>query len=350
MPIRLNDFEMPKRVVKEESSATKTFARYTAEPFEIGYARTIGNSLRRVLLSSVEGFAISSVKIEGAPHEFCTLPGVREDVTEIILSLKKVLIASEIKEAKFIHISKKGPCEVTAKDFEDACSGITVLNPKHHIATVNENGVFEADFKVTRGRGFCPASWEVDPGAPDNRPRQKVIGEIPVDRIYSPVTRVNFLVEDCRVGQRTDYEKLVLEVSTDGRVTPDDALVHAAAILRQHLDVFVDVNKDLIEDEVEETPAESGDNDDLKSKFAMKVSEIELGVRSANCLNAAKITTVGQLCRMSRGDLLRFRNFGQRSLTEIEEKLKSIGLGLGMKIDPSLLPDDDPGMPEIPEE
>ena len=337
MPIRLNiDFEMPKHVVKEEASATPTFGRYTAEPFEIGYARTIGNSLRRVLLSSIEGFAISSVRIQGAAHEFCSLPGVKEDVTEIILALKKVLVKCATNEPRVITIDRKGPCEITAADLAAESAGVEVLNPAHHVATVNADGAFHMDVKITRGRGFCPASWEPDPNDPAGRARQTEIGVIPIDRIYSPVARVNFEVSNCRVGQHTDYEKLVLEITTDGRVEPDEALVHAADILRKHLDVFVGYNDELVEEDVT-ADVETQNQEDLASKFNLSVNEIELSVRSANCLNNANITTVGELCQRTEPDMLKFRNFGKKSLSEIKEKLQQMGLSLGMKIDPALL-------------
>ena len=337
MPIRLNiDFEMPKHVVKEEASATPTFGRYTAEPFEIGYARTIGNSLRRVLLSSIEGFAISSVRIQGAAHEFCSLPGVKEDVTEIILALKKVLVKCATNEPRVITIDRKGPCEITAADLAAESAGVEVLNPTHHIATVNADGAFHMDVKITRGRGFCPASWEPDPNDPAGRARQTEIGVIPIDRIYSPVARVNFEVSNCRVGQHTDYEKLVLEITTDGRVDPDEALVHAADILRKHLDVFVGYNDELVEEDVT-ADVETQNQEDLASKFNLSVNEIELSVRSANCLNNANITTVGELCQRTEPDMLKFRNFGKKSLLEIKDKLAQMGLSLGMKIDPALL-------------
>lgn len=342
MPNRLNDLEMPKHVVKEETSArSKTFGRYVAEPFEIGYARTIGNSLRRVLLSSIEGCAISSVKITGAPHEFCSLKGVKEDVTEIVLALKKVLvkIGTNVPE-KVVSIKKKGPCEVTAGDLADATSDLEVLNPDHHIATVNADGEFEMEVKITRGRGFRPAEWEPDPSDPNGRPRQTTIGVIPLDRIYSPVARVNFDVTNCRVGDQTDYERLVLDITTDGRVDPDDALVYAADILRHHLDVFINYNKDLVEEEAEPDVAAVGTTDDLRAKLNLSVNEIELSVRSANCLNNANITTVGELCQKQESDMLKYRNFGKKSLLEIKDKLTQMGLSLGMKFDPALLKKD----------
>ena len=338
MPIRLNDFEMPKRVVKDDASATPTFGRFTAEPFEIGYARTIGNSLRRVLLSSIEGWAISSVRITGAAHEFCSLPGVTEDVTEIVFALKKTLVKAKTpsREAILVHIAKKGPCTVTAADLAEANPAIEVLNPAHHICTVNETGKFEMEVKITRGRGFCQASWDADPARPDETPKQQEIGVIPLDRIYSPVTRVNFDVGNCRVGQQTDYERLVLDITTDGRVDPDDALVYAADILRHHLDVFINYNKDLVADDGE-VDAVAASSDDLRAKLSLSVNEIELSVRSANCLNNANITTVGELCQKQESDMLKYRNFGKKSLLEIKDKLTQMGLSFGMKFDPALL-------------
>ncbi len=340
MPIRLNAFEMPACVVKDESSATTTFGRYTAEPFEIGYARTIGNSLRRVLLSSIEGCAISSVKITGAPHEFCALPGVREDVTEIVLALKKVLVKSESEDPVKILVKRKGPCVVKAADLA-AEGNVEVLNPEHLICTVDESGSFEMEVKITRGRGFCPASWDPDPENPDAPGKQTEIGVIPIDRIYSPVARVNFDVANCRVGQQTDYERLVLEITTDGRVDPDDALVKAADILRRHLDVFVGYNKELAETGAAPEPAPPPvavpATDDLVSKLKLSVNEIELSVRAANCLNNANIATVGELCQKLESDMLKYRNFGKKSLGEIKDKLEQMGLSLGMKFDASVL-------------
>ena len=344
MPIRLNDFQMPKYFTPESATKTSHFGRYTAEPFEIGYARTIGNSLRRVLLSSIEGYAISSVKIEGAPHEFCSIPGVKEDVTEIVLSLKQVLIKAYTAEPQIVHVLRKGPCVVTAGDLEAECGNIEVINPDLHIATVNEDGTFEMEVKITKGRGYCPATWDTDPNAPENadkRPRQNEIGIIPIDRIYSPVRRVNFEVANTRVGQKTDYERLVLEVTTDGRVDPTDAILHAADILRHHLDGIIRNLQDVTVGDVAPSSVvapQGEDAEELRRKLAMSVNEIELSVRSANCLNNAKITTVGELCTRTQSDMLKFRNFGKKSLNEIEQRLKEMGLEFGMNIDPSLLP------------
>jgi len=327
MPTRISRFEMPKRVVKDEATATATYARFVAEPFEIGYGRTIGNSLRRVLLSSIEGAAITSVRIQGADHEFCCIPGVVEDVTDIVLNLKNVLLKTYTRDSKMLRIKAKGPCTVTAGDIQ-AGNVAEVLNPDQHIATLAHDGVLEMELEVKTGRGFCPAEW-------NKRPDQE-IGCIPIDAIFSPVRRVNFLTDNTRVGQRTDYDKLTIEVWTDGRVTADDALTISSAILRHHLDVFVDYNEDVVEFE-ENEKEQDAQREQLRKKLAMSVNEIELSVRAANCLNNANITTVGELAQKSEADMLKYRNFGKKSLNEIKAKLLELGLGLGMAFDQDLL-------------
>ena len=328
MPIRLSRFEMPERVQRDEGTATGTYDRFVAEPFEIGYARTIGNSLRRVLLSSIEGCAISSVKIEGVSHEFSTIPGVAEDVTDIILNLKRVLLKTFTRENTKLHLRKEGPCTVYAGDFA-AENSVEVLNPRQEIATLEDGAVFDMECEIRIGRGFCLAEG--------NKTPDQEIGRIAIDSIFSPVTRVNFLVENTRVGQRTDYEKLVLDVWTDGRVTPDDALKTAAAVLRRHLDVFVDYsNVDALEfDDSEKKGADERER--LRKLLNMSVNEIELSVRAANCLNNANITTVGELAQKTEADMLKYRNFGKKSLNEIKDKLKDLGLCLGYKFDADLL-------------
>lgn len=327
MPRRLGRFEMPKRIIKDEAVASQNYARYIAEPFEAGYGRTIGNSLRRVLLSSLEGAAISSVKIDGALHEFCALEGVVEDVTEIILNLKKVLLKSYSRDARKLTIKVKGPGEVTANDIQTD-GNVEVLNPDHHICTLGKDGKFDAEFEIRIGRGYCPADW--------NKKEDQEIGIIPIDSLFSPVRRVAYNVEQTRVGRRTDYEKLVLDIWTDGRVTPDDALTLSAAILRHHLDVFVNYDRDLIEFEESEKAVDL-EREELRKKLNMSVNEIELSVRAANCLNNANITTVGQLALKSEAEMLKYRNFGKKSLNEIKEKLTGLNLTLGMNIDPALL-------------
>lgn len=323
MPIRLSRFEMPKRVTKDEATTTDTYARFIAEPFEVGYGRTIGNSLRRVLLSSLEGAAITSVRIKGAEHEFCSLPGVVEDVTDIILNLKKVLLKTYVRDVQKLTVKVKGPGEVTAKDIETA-GACEVLNPEHHIATLSGDGELQMELEVRSGRGFCPAEL--------NKKPDQEIGRVPIDAVFSPVRRVNFTTEYTRVGQRTDYDRLILEVWTDGRVRPDDALTMASAILRHHLDVFVNYDEEVVEFEEKEKEIDE-ERMALQKKLNMSVNEIELSVRAANCLNNANITTVGQLAAKTEAEMLKYRNFGKKSLNEIKQKLQELGLSLGMTAD-----------------
>lgn len=327
MPIRLSRFEMPNRVVKVEESSNEIHGEYVAEPFEIGYGTTIGNSLRRVLLSSIEGAAITSVKIEGAPHEFCTIPGVVEDVTDIILNLKQVLMKTYVRDVPALTVKATGPGVVKAGDIESS-GNIEILNPDLVIATLDEGAKFDMEVEVKTGRGFYPADR--------NKNADDEIGRIAIDSVFSPVRKVNFRTENTRVGQRTDYDKLVLEVDTDGRVTPDDALRMAASILRHHLDAFVDYDDDFIEFE-ETAQRVDAERDELRKKLRMSVNEIELSVRAANCLNNANITTVGELAQKTEADMLKYRNFGKKSLNEIKAKLVDLGLNLGMTIDSSLL-------------
>ena len=328
MPIRLSRFEMPKGVQRDETTANANYSRFTAEPFEIGYARTIGNSLRRVLLSSIEGAAISSVKIKGVNHEFSTIQGCTEDVTDIILNLKRVLLKCYSRETQTIKLKAQGPCTVTAGDFAESNS-VQVLNPRQEICTLDVDGAIDMECEVRTGRGFCLAEG--------NKRADQEIGRIAIDSIFSPVTRVNFLVENTRVGQRTDYEKLVLDIWTDGRIEPDEALKTASAVLRRHLDVFVDYAG---EETLEFDDSEKKDADErerLRKLLNMSVNEIELSVRAANCLNNANISTVGELASKTEADMLKYRNFGKKSLTEIKAKLVQLGLSLGYKFDADLL-------------
>ncbi len=328
MPVRYGRFEMPKTLTKDESTATDTYAKFTAEPFEAGYGHTVGNSLRRVLLSSLEGAAITAVKITGAQHEFATLPGVVEDVTDIVLNLKKVKFKSaDGHEPRKLSLTVNKEGEITAGDIQ-LSHGFDVLNPDQLICTLDKKQKFDAELEVRVGRGFATGD--------ENKRADQPIGLIPIDSIFSPVTRVKYAVENTRVGQRTDYDKLILEVWTDGRLTPDDALLQASAIMRHHLDVFVNFNEDVIE--FDETPAGvSEENMKLKKLLNMSVNEIELSVRAANCLNNANITSVGQLAQKSEAEMLKYRNFGKKSLNEIKDKLQQLGLGLGMKFDAGLV-------------
>ena len=330
MPRRLGRFEMPKRIVKDESENIDNYGKFIAEPLEAGYGRTIGNSLRRVLLSSLEGAAISAVRIEGALHEFCTLPGMVEDVTDVVLNLKKVLLKVYTPRERLplrLRIKVQGPAEVTAGDIQ-ADASVEILNPQHHIATLDKDGKFEAELEIRVGRGYCPAEW--------NKGEEQEIGKIPIDSLFSPVTRVKYAVENTRVGRRTDYDRLVLEIWTDGRVSPDEALTVSSAILRHHLDVFVNYDKDLVEFEESEKQVDS-EREERRRKLSMSVNEIELSVRAANCLNNANITTVGELAQKTESEMLKYRNFGKKSLNEIKQKISDLGLTLGMTFDPDLL-------------
>jgi DNA-directed RNA polymerase subunit alpha len=327
MATRLGRFEMPKQVAKDDSVSTDTYGKFYAEPFEGGYGRTMGNSLRRVLLSSLEGTAVSSIKIKDAPHEFCSLDGVLEDVTDIILNIKQLLFKSYTRDSRTVKIKVEGPGEVTAGDIQTDDS-IEVLNPDFKICTLSEGATFEAEMEVRIGRGYCPAEL--------NKKENQEIGVIPIDCLFSPVRRVKYSVENTRVGRRTDYDKLVIEIWTDGRVSPDDALTMSAAILRHHLDVFVSYDKDLIEFEESEKQIDL-EKEELRKKLNISVNEIELSVRAANCLNNANITTVGELAQKTEAEMLKYRNFGKKSLNEIKAKILEMGLSLGMTFESDLL-------------
>jgi len=318
---------MPKRLSKEDATATETFAKFVAEPFETGYGHTVGNSLRRVLLSSLEGAAITSIKVDGAMHEFTTIEGVVEDVTEIVLNLKKIKFKAHTREPQTLMLSvhKDGP--VTAGDIK-LNQNIELVNPDQLICTLDKKKKLEMELEIKVGRGFCPGD--------ENKKLDQQIGVIQIDSLFSPVTRVRYAVEAARVGQRTDYDRLILDIWTDGRISPDDALTQASAILQHHLDVFVGYDKNAVEFEEAETKQDD-EKAKLKKLLNMSVNEIELSVRAANCLNNANITTVGQLAMKTEAEMLKYRNFGKKSLNEIKEKLAALGLTLGMNIDPSLL-------------
>jgi DNA-directed RNA polymerase subunit alpha len=332
MPVRLGRFEMPKRLQKEEATATATYAKFIADPFETGYGHTIGNSLRRVLLSSLEGAAITSMKVDGAMHEFTTVDGVVEDVTDIVLNLKKIKFKAHTRDEQTLLLSVNKEGAVTAADIQ-LNQNLELVNPGQHICTLDKKKKFEMELTVRVGRGFCVSDENKKPG--------QAIGIIAIDSIFSPVTRVRFGVEEARVGNRTDYDRLVMEITTDGRITPDDALTQASAILAHHLDVFVNYDKNAVEFE---EAADKQDDEKSKQKklLNMSVNEIELSVRAANCLNNANITTVGQLALKTEQEMLKYRNFGKKSLNEIKEKLTSLGLSLGMNFEP--------GMVEAPKE
>ncbi|MCX6898169.1 MAG: DNA-directed RNA polymerase subunit alpha [Verrucomicrobia bacterium] len=321
---------MPKRLTKDEATATATYAKYAAEPFEAGYGHTIGNSLRRVLLSSLEGAALTTVKFDEslrAHHEFATIVGVVEDATDIILNLRKILFKSQAKEMRQLLLIANKEGAVTAADIKTD-NTVEIINPDVHICTLDKKMKFEMELTVEVARGFRPAEKNKKPDMP--------IGIIPIDSIFSPVRRVRYSVENTRLGQRTDYDKLVLEIWTDGRMTPDDALMQCSHILRHHLDPFCEYGKVPVEFEAAQEKV-SDENARLRKLLNMSVNEIELSVRAANCLNNANITSVGQLAMKTEAEMLKYRNFGKKSLNEIKDKLSGLGLQLGMKFDLALL-------------
>ncbi|HNC24564.1 MAG TPA: DNA-directed RNA polymerase subunit alpha [Opitutaceae bacterium] len=327
MPKRLGKFELPSKLTKVEEGSSPTYAKFIAEPFEAGYGHTIGNSLRRVLLSSIEGAAIASIKIEGVNHEFQSIDNVVEDVTDIVLNLKKILIVSAKREpvTLLIKAHKAGP--VTAADIQPDAN-ITIINPEQVICTLDSKRTFNAEIEIKTGRGYHPGEA--------NKKEDQAIGVISIDSLFSPVRLVKYSVEATRVGQITDYDKLVLEIWTDGRITPDDALKQSASILKHHLDVFDRVSEESFEFESQQSEV-SEEQNKLRKLLNMSVNEIELSVRAANCLNNANITTVGELAMKTEQEMLKYRNFGKKSLNEIKEKLEALGLSLGMKFDERLL-------------
>ncbi|MFA5165488.1 MAG: DNA-directed RNA polymerase subunit alpha [Candidatus Omnitrophota bacterium] len=327
MGIVWKDFEMPKKLVCEESTYTDNYGKFIAEPFERGYGTTLGSALRRVLLSSIEGSAVTSVKIDSVQHEFSTIPGVSEDVPDIILNIKKLILRSHSRQPKVIEIKADSKGDVKAKDIIHD-ETIEILNPDLHIATLTKNAKFHVEMEVGRGRGYYPAEKNKKEGLP--------IGVIPVDSIFTPIIKVNFQVENTRVGQITDYDKLILEIWTNGSVTPKDALLYSSHILEKHLEIFLGFGKLPVEEAEEEVKVD----EELYSKLKMPVSELELSVRSANCLKEAKIKTIGELVQKSEAEMLKYRNFGKKSLAEIKEIIVSMGLSLGMKVDKKLLKKD----------
>ena len=322
MGMKLKNFELPKKVIFDEKTYTPNYGRVVAEPFEKGYGITVGNSLRRVLLSSIEGTAVTQVKVGKVLHEFSTIPGVYEDMTEIIMNIKGLVLRSHFKTPKpmFLSVSKKG--EIKAKDIKTD-ETVEIINPDHHIATLTEDTKLEMELKVERGRGYAPSER--------NKTDDDAIGVIAVDSLFSPVSRVNIEVENTRVGHITDYDKLILEIFTNGSMEPKDTLLYAANILQRHLDVFISIGK--LPEDVEEEEEESKEKKELHKRLSKPISELELSVRSSNCLAEANIRTIGDLVRKKETEMLKYKNFGKKSLNEINSVLSSMGLHLGMEID-----------------
>jgi DNA-directed RNA polymerase subunit alpha len=312
------DLIRPKKLEVETESLTDSYGKFTCEPLERGYGITLGNSLRRVLLSSLQGAAITTVRIDGALHEFTTIEGVVEDVTDIILNIKALRLRMDDATPRTITIDKQGEGEVKAGDLQ-CPTGVSVLEPGQHIATLSKGGHLRMELQCEMGRGYATADQNKREGMP--------IGVIPIDSLFSPIQKVNYRVTNARVGQRTDYDRLVLEVWTDGSVRPDDAVAFAAKILKEQLSIFI--NREEIE---EATPAEPSEEDKLNEYLWRSVDELELSVRSANCLQNANIHYIGDLVQKTEAEMLKTKNFGRKSLKEIKEILAQMGLSLGMKI------------------
>jgi len=310
----------PKRVDVDEETRTRCYGEFTIQPLERGYGVTLGNALRRVLLSSIQGSAIISIKIDGVLHEFSTIPKVKEDVTDIILNLKGVRFKLGQADTKVVHINVVRAGIITAADIITDGT-IEVLNPDHYIATISGGGSFKAELVVKMGKGYDPAKKELNPDQPE--------GTINIDAIYSPVNKVNYVVSHARVGQITDYDKLVIEVWTDGSLSPEDAIAYSAKILKQQLDVFVNFEE---VDEVIKLEAEE-EKGNINEVLLRSVEDLELSVRSANCLKNAGINSIGELVQKTEAEMLKTKNFGRKSLSEIKDILTEYGLTFGMKLE-----------------
>lgn len=327
MRIRWRGFELPSRVVRDENVSTDSYGRFVIEPFEQGFGTTIGNAVRRILLSSLEGAAVTSVKIDGVSHEFASIDGVVEDVTDILLNIKGIALRVDGDESKEAIVRRNTAGEVRAGDIETD-PAVTVANPDHLIATLTADVEFRVEMTIARGRGYATGS--------DNRLADQELGVISVDSVFSPVLRVRYRTEDMRVGHRTNYDRLIVEIWTNGTVLPEDALVEAGSILRKHLTPFV-IYHELGDQLVTQTehPVEASRSEDaaLTELLAKPVTILNLSVRASNCLEAAKVATVRELVAQTEVDLLRFRSFGKTSLHEVQRKLADFGLSLGMRFD-----------------
>ncbi len=316
------DLITPKPLEVDHDNHTASFGKFVCHPMERGFATTIGNGLRRILLSSVQGAAVTAVKIEGAHHEFSTLPGILEDVTEIILNLKEVRFKLTTENSSTVKVEKTDKGPVLAGDF--ICdSTVEVMNPEKHICTISGDGQFLAEFQVNWGKGYSPAEKNVS--------EEQSVGVIPIDAIFTPIKKVKIIVSQARVGQRTDYDKLTLEISTDSSVTPEDALAYAAKILKEQLTVFINFDEDQVEPEIE--LAQEDSSEPVNENLYRSVEDLELSVRSANCLRNANMCHIGELVQKTEAEMLKTKNFGRKSLNEIKQLLSEMDLSLGMKLD-----------------
>lgn len=319
----VSSLKMPEAVVLDEANYTNSFGRFTLQPLERGYGVTLGNSLRRVLLSSLQGAAITSVKFSGVLHEFTTIEGVVEDVSEIILNLKQVRMKLLSKKPNKIDLSFSGAGEWTAGDFQKASNEVEILNPDLHIATLNKAAKFDVEIRVGKGVGYVPAN--------ENIVADQTIGVIPIDSIFTPIKNVKYDVENVRIGDKNDYEKLTIEVTTDGSITPDDAITQAAKILREHVQLFI--NFDMEQEEEHSVTQKDSETERIRKILLTSVDDLELSVRSHNCLKAANIKNLADLVRRDEQEMLKFRNFGRKSLAELMEIVENLGLDFGMDVD-----------------
>jgi DNA-directed RNA polymerase subunit alpha len=324
--MKINNFQMPESIVKEESTYSETFGRFIVQPLERGYGVTLGNSLRRVLISSLPGSAIIAIKVNDAPHEFTTLKGVVEDLSEIILNLKEIRFKDLTGKSSKIEFNLKGPHKFTAQDLQDKTSDFKILNPEKYIATLNKDANLNIEIRMGSGVGYVPSE--------DNKHINLPLEFIYMDSIFSPIRVANFFIENTRVGKKTDYEKLVLEITTDGSINPEDALVYSARILQEHNQLFLNLNPETVEKKEEPVKTEKDEEHEMIKKILlMPVDELDLSVRSQNCLRSANIKTIADLVSKNEGEMLHYRNFGRKSLAELGELIENFNLTFGMDVD-----------------
>ncbi len=319
----LVNFQMPEGIVLDEVNHSTTFGRFIVQPLEKGFGVTIGNAFRRVLLSSLPGYAITAIRIEGIVHEFSTLPGLVEDVSDMILNLKEVRLKATNKKVGKVMVHLKGPGKFKAGDIQKASAEVEILNPDHHIATLNKDADFEIELRIGRGKGYVTSE--------ENKLPDQTLGVIAIDSIFTPIKNVRYFVEPTRVGQQTDYEKLILEIETDGSIVPEEGLTYAGKVLREHIQLFTnfDSEPETEKEEVEEDAEVAR----IRKVLKTSVDDLELSVRSHNCLRAADIKTIADLVRREEAELLKFRNFGRKSLAELSAIIEEEGLTFGMDVD-----------------
>jgi DNA-directed RNA polymerase subunit alpha len=321
--MKINHLQIPEKVVKEESTYTDTYGKFIIQPLERGYGVTLGNSLRRVLISSLPGTAIVAIKVNDIQHEFTTIKGVVEDLSEIILNLKEVKFKEITNKSSKIEFKINGPGVFTAKDIQNATADYEIMNPGLHIATLNKDAHLNIELRMGNGIGYVPSE--------ENKKYEFPIGFIPVDSIFSPVTKVNYIIENTRVGQKTDYEKLVLDIFTNGTMEPEESIIIAARILREHIQLILDLRPELEEKKIE-TDEKDEQFEMIRKILLTPVDELDLSVRSQNCLRSAEIKTISDLVSKNESEMLHFRNFGRKSLAELTELIEDFGLTFGMDV------------------